>query len=137
MNLDSGFIYFNLAYATALVIFLILFYFEIEIIFLTNFIIIISATLLFVKILNWYFIDRNLGRASKNERQKKNLFRLFYCILTYITPFYCIIQQPVLVVSYYISAVTLTIAVLLAIVTIIIEKFLKTIECNKKNLNSY
>ena len=71
MNLDSGFIYFNLAYATALVIFLILFYFEIEIIFLTNFII-ISATLLFVKILNWYFIDRNIGRASKNERQKKN-----------------------------------------------------------------
>ena len=135
MNLDSGFIYFNLAYATALVIFLILFYFEIEIIFLTNFIIIISATLLFVKILNWYFIDRNIGRASKNERQKKILFRLFYCILTYITPFYCIIQQPSLVVSYYISAVTLTIAILLAIVAIIIEKFLKIIEYNKKNLN--
>ena len=67
--------------------------------------------------------------------KKKILFRLFYCILTYITPFYCIIQQPSLVVSYYISAVTLTIAILLAIVAIIIEKFLKIIEYNKKNLN--
>ena len=56
MKLGSAFIYFNVAYAAGLICFLILFYFNIKIIFLTNLIIIACLSLYYLlSWLYWYY----------------------------------------------------------------------------------
>ena len=128
MKLGSTFIYFNVAYAVGLICFLILFYNNIQIIFLTNFIIIMSIALLIIKLLYWYSF-RKLQRSTNNiDKQKSFLLRLTFCIFTYITPVYCIIQEPSLVVSHYVSAITFTIVTVLAIIGMFIERWLFFIE---------
>ena len=122
MKLGSAFIYFNVAYAAGLICFLILFYFNIQITFLTNFIIIASITLLIIKLAYWYSIRKTLQRISSIDKQKSLLLRLTFCIFTYITPVYCIIQEPHLVVSHYVSTITFTIVTVLAIIGMFIER---------------
>ena len=124
MKLGSAFIYFNVAYAIGLICFLILFYFNIQIIFLTNFIIIGSITLLIIKLAYWYSIRKTLRNINSIDKQKSLLLRLTFCIFTYITPVYYIIQEPHLVVSHYVSTITFTIVTVLAIIGIIIERWL-------------
>ena len=124
MKLGSSFIYFNVAYATGLICFLILFYFNIKIIFLTNLIIIISIALLLVKLLYWYSIRKLQRNTNSIDKQKSFLLRLTFCILTYITPVYCIIQEPHLVVSHYVSTITFTIVIVIAIIGMFIERWL-------------
>ncbi len=128
MKRDSTFLYFNVAYAAGLICFLILFYFKVKIIFLTIFIIIISAVLLIFKLLYWYSIRIVQQSINGVDKQKYFLFRLTFCIFTYITPVYCIIQEPNLVVSHYVSTITFTIVVILAIIGIFIERWLFFIE---------
>ena len=128
MKLGPAFIYFNVAYATGLICFLILFYFNIQIIFLTNFIIISSITLLIIKLIYWYSIKKNLRSINGVNKQKYFLLRLTFCIFTYITPVYCIIQEPSLVVSHYVSTITFTIVTVLAIIGMFIERRLFFIE---------
>jgi len=122
MKLGPAFIYFNVAYTAGLICFLILFYFNIQIIFLTNFIIIASITLLIIKLAYWYSIRKTLQRISSIDKQKSLLLRLTFCIFTYITPVYCIIQEPHLVVSHYVSTITFTIVTVLAIIGLFIER---------------
>ena len=122
MKHGSAFIYFNVAYAIGLICFLILFYFNIQIIFLTIFIIIVSITLLIIKLAYWYSIRKTLQRISSIDKQKSLLLRLTFCIFTYITPVYCIIQEPHLVVSHYVSTITFTIVTVLAIIGMFIER---------------
>ena len=122
MKLGSAFIYLNLAYAAGLICFLILFYINIQIIFLTNFIIIASITLLIIKLAYWYYIRKTLQNINSIDKQKYFLFRLTFCILTYISPVYCIIQEPHLVVSHYVSTITFTIVTVLAIIGMFIER---------------
>ena len=122
MKLGPAFIYFNVAYTAGLICFLILFYFNIQITFLTNFIIIGSITLLIIKLAYWYSIRKTLQRISSIDKQKSLLLRLTFCIFTYITPVYCIIQEPHLVVSHYVSTITFTIVTVLAIIGIFIER---------------
>ena len=124
MKYGSAFIYLNLSYATGLICFLILFYINIQIIFLTNFIIIVSITLLLIKLAYWYSIRKTLQSINGIDKQKSLLLRLTFCIFTYITPVYCIIQEPHLVVSHYVSTITFTIVTVLAIIGIIIERWL-------------
>jgi hypothetical protein len=124
MKRDSTFLYFNVAYAAGLICFLILFYFKVKIIFLTIFIIIMSAVLLIFKLLYWYSIRIVQQSINDVDKQKYFLFRLTFCIFTYITPVYCIIQEPNLVVSHYVSTITFTIVVILAILGIFIERWL-------------
>ena len=124
MKLGSAFIYFNVAYAAGLICFLILFYFNIKIIILTNFIIIVSITLLLIKLVYWYSIRKTLRNIKSIDKQKSFLLRLTFCILTYITPVYCIIQEPNLVVSHYVSTITFTIVAVLAIIGMFIERWL-------------
>ena len=124
MKLGSAFIYSNVAYAVGLICFLILFYINIQIIFLTNFIIIASIILLIIKLAYWYYIRKTLQNINGIDKQKYFLFRLTFCILTYISPVYCIFQEPHLVVSHYVSAITFTIVTVLAIVGIFIERWL-------------
>ena len=128
MKRDSTFLYFNVAYAAGLICFLILFYFKVKIIFLTIFIIIISAVLLIFKLLYWYSIRIVQQSINGVDKQKYFLFRLTFCIFTYITPIYCIIQEPNLIVSHYVSTITFTIVVILAIIGIFIERWLFFIE---------
>ena len=124
MKHGSAFIYFNLAYAVGLICFLILFYFNIQIIFLTNFIIMVSITLLIIKLAYWYSIRKTLRNNKSIDKQKSFLLRLTFCICTYITPIYCMIQEPNLVVSHHISTITFTIVTVLAIIGMFIERWL-------------
>ena len=124
MKHGSVFIYFNVAYAAGLICFLILFYLNIQIIFLTNFIIISSITLLIIKLAYWHSIRKTLRSINSIDKQKSFLLRLTFFIFTYITPVYCIIQEPQLVVSHYVSTITFTIVTVLAIIGIIIERWL-------------
>ena len=136
MKLGSAFIYFNVAYAAGLICFLILFYINIQIIFLTNFIIILSITLLLIKLAYWYSIRKTLHSINSIDKQKSLLLRLTFCIFTYITPVYCIIQEPHLVVSHYVSTITFTIVTVLAIIGVFIERWLFLNE-SKYNTNLY
>ena len=122
MKFGSAFIYFNVAYVAGLICFLILFYFNTQIIFLTNFIVIASITLLIIKLAYWYSIRKTLRNINSIDKQKSLLLRLTFCIFTYITPVYCIIQEPHLVVSHYVSTITFTIVTVLAIIGIFIER---------------
>ena len=124
MKNRSSFIYFNVTFAVGLICFLILFYFNIQIIFLTNSIIIASITLLIIKLVHWYFISKTLRTVNSIDKQKSFLLRLTFCIFTYITPVYCIIQEPHLVVSHYVSTITFTIVTVLAIIGIFVERWL-------------
>ena len=128
MKLGSVFIYFNVVYAVGLICFLILFYIDIQIIFLTNFIIIASITLLIIKLAYWYYIRKTLQSTNSIVKQKYFLFRLTFCVLTYISPVYCIFQEPHLVVSHYVSAITFTIVTVLAIIGMFVERWLFFIE---------
>ena len=136
MKLGSYFIYFNAVYAVGLICFLILFYINIQIIFLTNFIIITSIILLIIKLSYWHSIKKTLKNINSVDKQKSFLLRLIFCILTYITPVYCIIQEPHLVVSHYVSTITLTIVTILAIIGIFIERWLFFIESQQTAYNS-
>ena len=136
MKIGSTFIYFNVAYAAGLICFLILFYIDIQIIFLTNFIIIISITLLIIKLAYWYSIRKPQRNASSIDKQKSFLLRLTFCILTYITPVYCIIQEQHLVVSHYVSTVTFIIVTVLAIIGMFIERWLFTMESQQTVYNN-
>ena len=122
MKYGSAFIYLNVVYAAGLICFLILFYINIQIIFLTNFIIIVSITLLLIKLAYWYSIRKTLRIINSIDKQKSFLLRLTFCIFTYITPVYCIIQEPHLVVSHYVSTITFTIVTVLAIIGMYIER---------------
>ena len=124
IKFGSAFIYFNVAYAAGLICFLILFYFNIQIIFLTNFIIILSITLLPIKLAYWYSIRKTLQNINGTDKQKQFLLRLTFCIFTYISPVYCIFQEPHLVVSHYVSTITFTIVTVLAIIGMFIERWL-------------
>ena len=136
MKYGSAFIYVNAVYAVILICFLILFYINIRVIFLTNFIIIASITLLIIKLAYWFSIRKALQKINSIDKQKYFLLRLTFCTFTYITPFYCIIQEPHLVVSHYVSAITFTIVTLLAIIGMFIERWLFLNE-SKRNTNLY
>ena len=133
MKPGSAFIYFNIAYATGLIYFLILFYFNIQIIFLTNSIIIASIALLIIKLVHWYFIRKTLRNINSIDNKQSFLLRLTFCILTYISPVYCIIQEPHLVVSHYVSTITFTIVTVLAIIGMFIERWLFFMESQRAN----
>ena len=120
----SLFIYFNIFYLFGLIGYLFLFFFEIKNIILTNFIIIGAIILLFLKLYYWYSIrEKKLNFEKKND-QKTFILRLVFCIFTYVTPVYCIIQEPSLVVSHYVSMLTLFIATILAIAGVVLEKWM-------------
>ena len=121
MRLRSAFIYFNVAYAIALTSFTTLFYFKIKIIFLTNFIIISALTLLIIKLIFWYSAKIVKQNTNGSDKQQKNFYRLIYCIISYVTPTYCIIQEPYLVVNHYVSSITFIIVTLLALISLFIN----------------
>ena len=114
----------HITLVAGLICFLILFYFEIQNILLTYFIIIMSIILLISKLLYWFSIRKTQSRINEFDKQNIFLLRLTICVFTYISPVYCIIQEPFLIVNRYISILTFLIVTLLAIIGIFIEKWL-------------
>ena len=117
-------LFIHFAFIAGLIYFLILFYFETKNILLTYSIIIMSIILLISKLIYWFSIRKAQSRV--NEFNKQNIFlqRLTICVFTYISPAYCIIQEPFLIVNRYISILTFLIVTLLAIIGIFIERWL-------------
>ena len=116
--------FFHSALVAGLSCFLILFYFEIQNILLTYFIIIMSVILLISKLLYWFSIRKTQSRINRFDKQNIFLLRLTICVFTYISPVYCIIQEPFLIVNRYISILTFVIVTLLVIIGIFIERWL-------------
>jgi len=115
--------------------FTVLFHYNTKNVILSNFIIIISITALFFKLLYWYSIkktaksDHSTARESDNlNNTKVYLLRLAFCIFTYVTPAYCIAQQPNLVMSNHVISITLVIVIIVAIIGMFIERYLFFIE---------
>ena len=125
---SSSFLYFNVAYILGLICFSILFFIEIEILFLTNFIIIVSIILFIYKLLFWIFLKKTKIDKNDSERIKIYSLRLVFCIFTYIAPIYCLIQEPNLIVSHKVLVITFTIVSFLAIIGVIIERRLFILE---------
>ena len=114
----------HITLVAGLICFLILFYFEIQNILLTYFIIIMSIILLISKLLYWFSVRKTQSRINGFDKQNIFLLRLTICVFTYISPVYCIIQEPFLIVNRYISILTFLIVTLLAIIGIFIERWL-------------
>ena len=114
----------HITLVAGLICFLILFYFEIQNILLTYCIIIMSIILLISKLLYWFSIRKTQSRINGFDKQNIFLLRLTICVFTYISPVYCIIQEPFLIVDRYISILTFLIVTLLAIIGMFIERWL-------------
>ena len=121
----------HFAFVAGLICFLILFYLEIKNILLTYYIIIMSTILLISKLLYWFFIKKTQSKISGLEKEDIFLLRLTICIFTYISPVFCIIQEPFIIVNRYISLSTFVIVTLLAIIGIFIERWLFLKESQK------
>ena len=117
-------LFIHFAFVAGLICFLILFYLEIKNILLTYCIIIMSTILLITKLLYWFSIKKTQSRINGFDKQNIFLLRLTICVFTYISPVYCIIQEPFLIVNRYISILTFLIVTLLAIIGIFIERWL-------------
>ena len=117
-------LFIHFAFVAGLICFLILFYLEIKNILLTYCIIIMSTILLISKLLYWFSIRKTQSRINGFDKQNIFLLRLTICVFTYISPVYCIIQEPFLIVNRYISILTFLIVTLLAIIGIFIERWL-------------
>ena len=111
-------LFLNLAFIAGLICFTALFYFKIKNIFLTYYIIIMSIILLILKLQFWYTI-KNLRYGF--EKGSIFLHRLAICLFTYISPVYCIVQEPYLIVNRYISLITFIIVTILAIIGILMD----------------
>ena len=143
----------------SLITFTILFYYKIKIDFLSNFIIALTFSALFIKTLYWFLIKQtsksNISTATglgtkhttnffegphtgknfltseminKIKKSKSSLLRIIFCIFTYITPAYFLIQLPYLILSDYVISINLIVITILAIIGMLIERYLFFIE---------
>ena len=114
----------------SIITFTILFYFQITNNFLSSFIVIICIITLLLKLSYWYSIKKSSEMIKIINKSNAFLLRLAFCIFTYITPTYYILQQPSLVINNYVMLVTLIIISILAFVGIIMERYIFLIESN-------
>ena len=114
----------------SIITFTILFYFKITNNFLSSFIVIICITTLLIKLSYWYTIRKSSEMIEIINKPNAFLLRLAFCVFTYITPTYYILQQPSLILSNYIMLVTLIIISILTLIGIILERYLFILESN-------
>lgn len=126
-------LYIDFAYVFGLIFFVFLFYFEIKNIFLTNFVIILSFSLIVYKLFLFYLDKKNDLKISKSDKKNKFLLRLGLLILTYINPLYCILQEPSLIISHEVSYLTFIIVILLSIFGFYLEYYLLILKKEKNN----
>ena len=118
----------NFSILLSFTVYTILFYFQIKINYIENFIIINSIVALLFKLCFW-----NTIKFLSNQRRVIDKTNLYFLILTffifsYVTPSYYLIQKKNLVVSDYVILVTLIIISLFILVGIIIERYLMNFE---------
>ena len=118
----------NFSILLSFIAYTILFYFQIKINYIENFIIINSIIALLLKSFYWHTIN-NLSR-KKIFITKSNLhfLKLTFFIFSYILPSYYLIQKNNLVVNDYIILITLIIISLFILVGIMIERYLMNFE---------
>ena len=118
----------NFSILFSFITYTVLFYFQIKINYIENFIFINSIIALLLKSFYWHIIN-NLSR-KKIFIKKTNLhfLKLTFFIFSYILPSYYLIQKNNLVVSDYIILITLIIISLFILVGIIIERYLMNFE---------
>ena len=115
----------------SIITFAVLFHYNTKVVLLSNFIIIISMTALFFKLLYWYTIKKPAKSSLSAVRESYNpinakvyMLRLAFCMFTYVTPTYYIAQQPNLVMSNQVVSITLVIITIFAIIGLFIERYL-------------
>jgi len=114
----------NFSILFSFIAYTVLFYFQIKIQNIENFIIINSIIAILFKSFCWYTI-----KILPNEEKfikKSNLFflRLIFFIFSYILPPYYLIQKNNLVVSDYVILITLIIISIFILAGIIVERYL-------------
>ncbi len=112
------FLFLDTIYIVGLMCFLILLNLGTKNIFLTYSVIILSIILLLLKLSYWYFLN---NFKIKNKNENTFLLKLLICVFTYLSPTYCIIQEPYLITDKYISLITISVVIMLAIIGILIE----------------
>ena len=118
----------NFSILLSFIAYTILFYFQIKINYIENFIVINSILALLFKSLYWQTI-KNLSRKKIFiNKSNLNFLKLTFFIFSYIMPSYYLIQKNNLVVNDYIILITLIIISLFILVGIMIERYLMNFE---------
>ena len=118
----------NFSILFSFIAYTILFYFQIKINYIENFIIINSIVAILFKSSYWYAIKILPSRGKFINNSKLYFLRLTFFTFSYFLPSYYLIQKNNLVVSNYIILTTLIIISLFILAGIIIEKYLMNFE---------
>jgi len=106
----------------------ILFYFQIKINYIENFIIINTILALLFKSLYWQTIKNSSRKKISVKQSNLHFLKLTFFIFSYILPAYYLIQKKNLVVSDNVILITLIIISIFILVGIIIERYLMNFE---------
>jgi hypothetical protein len=129
MNIFKTIIHFlNFSILLSFISYTALFYFQIKINYIENFIIINSIVALLFKSSFWYTIKILPEKEKPINKLNLYFFRLTFLIFSYILPPYYLIQKNNLVVSDYVILITLIIISLFILTGVIVEKYLMKFE---------
>ena len=118
----------NFSILLSFILYTVLFYFQIRINYIENFIIINSLVALLFKSSFWYTIKILPGKEKIINKSNLYFLRLTFLIFSYILPPYYLIQKNNLVVSDYVILITLIIISLFILTGIIVERYLMNFE---------
>ena len=118
----------NYSILLSFITYTILFYFQIKINYIENFIIINSIVAIFFKLFFWYAIKSLSEEKEVFDKSNLYLLRLTFFIFSYALPPYYLIQRNSLVISDYVILITLVIISLFILVGIIVERYLMNLE---------
>ena len=121
---------FNLLILVCLITYTILFFLKIKINFFSNFIILLSLSTLFIRLIFWYLIKKS-SNLLKNISSNLLLARLGSSIFIYITPSFYIQQQPSLVMSNNVILITLIVISIIVFCGIFMEKYFFLYDTNQ------
>ena len=118
----------NFSILFSFITYTVLFYFQIKINYIENFIFINSIIALLLKSFYWHIINNLSRKKIFIEKTNLHFLKLTFFIFSYILPSYYLIQKNNLVVSDYIILITLIIISLFILVGIMIERYLMNFE---------
>ena len=118
----------NFSILFSFIAYTILFYYQIKINYIENFIIINSIIAILFKLSCWYTIKILPRKENFINKSNLSFLRLTFFIFSYILPSYYLIQKNNLVVSDYVILITLIIISLFIIAGMIAEKYLMSFE---------
>ena len=128
---------FNLLILVCIATYTILFILKIKINFFSNFIILLSLSIFFLRLILWYLIKKSSNFVNNNINSNLLLARLGSCIFIYITPSFYIIQQPKLVMSDNVISITLIVVSIIVFFGIFMERYFFLLDPNQTFSNFY